>query len=95
VLWRPPYGRRTADAAKILAAKRSRVVLWNLDSQDWNPKMDPAMITDRMISLMLLWRRGILLFHDVHPKATAVVPALVRAFGAAVSWQDCHAFPAA
>jgi peptidoglycan/xylan/chitin deacetylase (PgdA/CDA1 family) len=95
VLWRPPYGRRTADAAKILAAKKSRVVLWNLDSQDWNPKMDPAMITDPMISLMLLWRRGILLFHDVHPKATAVVPALVRAFGAAVSWQDCHAFPAA
>jgi peptidoglycan/xylan/chitin deacetylase (PgdA/CDA1 family) len=93
VMWRPPYGRRTADAATILSAKRSRVVLWNLDSQDWNPHIDAGQITNRMVSLMLLWRRGILLFHDVHAKAAAVVPALVRTFGPAVRWQDCNAFP--
>ena len=95
MMWRPPYGRRTADAAKILAARNTRVVLWNLDSADWDPRMDAAKITDRMISLMLLWRRGILLFHDIHPKGATAVPALVRTFGAAVRWQDCHAFPPA
>lgn len=95
MMWRPPFGRRTPDAARIMSTKNTRVVLWNMDSEDWNPKMDAARITDRMISLMLLWRRGILLFHDVHAKATAVVPALVQTFGNAVSWQDCHAFPEA
>ena len=95
MMWRPPYGRRTADAAKILAARNTRVVLWNLDSADWDPQMDAARITDRMISLMLLWRRGILLFHDIHAKGATAVAALVRTFAAAVRWQDCHAFPPA
>lgn len=31
---------------------------------------------DRLITLMLLWRRGILLFHDIHPKARTALPGI-------------------
>jgi hypothetical protein len=29
---------------------------------------------------MLLWRKGIILFHDVHPKAEIAVPAINEYF---------------
>jgi peptidoglycan-N-acetylglucosamine deacetylase len=89
VLFRPPYGQRKKELAAFLAGKRSREMLWNLDSQDWNAKIDAAQVTARMESLILLWRRGILLFHDVHEKAPVAIPALVQAFGPAATWADC------
>ena len=68
------------------------MVLWNLDSQDWNATVAPGPTTDRVISLMLLWRRGILLFHDVHDKVHGAVPKLLDfAHGAGLEWKDCHA----
>lgn len=76
VWFRPPYGQRTLEQAHYLAAHDGRVVLWNIDSQDWNAKLPAAAMQDRLVTLMLLWRRGILLFHDVHPKARQALPEL-------------------
>lgn len=74
--FRPPYGQRNAEQIAYLKARDGRVVLWNIDSQDWNAKLQPAAMQDRLITLMLLWRRGILLFHDIHPKARTALPGI-------------------
>ncbi len=94
-LFRPPYGQRTLESADALAARGLTLVLWNIDSQDWNPKISAGDVGNRVLSLMLLWRRGIVLFHDVHDKAQAAVPYLVeRTRNAGVGWVDCRRYPA-
>ncbi len=93
VLFRPPYGQRTKEIASWASAARSPVVLWNIDSQDWNAKMPATAVPDRMLTLMALWRRGILLFHDTHAKAAHALPELVRtARAAGLTFLDCHTF---
>jgi peptidoglycan/xylan/chitin deacetylase (PgdA/CDA1 family) len=96
VLFRPPYGQRTKEIADWASNARSPVVLWNIDSQDWNPKMPATAVPDRMLTLMALWRRGILLFHDTHAKAAYALPQLVRtAHAAGLTFLDCHSFSTA
>lgn len=78
-LWfRPPYGQRNAELVAYLKKQGGRVVLWNIDSQDWNVRLRPEAMEDRLVTLMLLWRKGMLLFHDIHPKARQVLPELQR-----------------
>lgn len=74
--FRPPYGQRIERAALQLAEAKGRIMLWNIDSQDWNAKVSGEEAAGRCLALMLLWRRGILLFHDIHPKAQVAVPLL-------------------
>ena len=76
VYFRPPYGQRNKRLADYLALKNSKNILWNIDSQDWSSKINAQEIADRQITLMLLWRKGILLFHDVHAKAQVAVPII-------------------
>jgi hypothetical protein len=48
-------------------------------------------VGDRVITLMLLRRSGILLFHDVHPRALAALPQIAAtAARAGVSFLDCR-----
>lgn len=89
-LFRPPYGQRKADSGAFFQAQSLRVALWNLDSQDWNSHVDISDISNRMIVLMLIKRHGVLLFHDVHPKAKAALPVMFKELGNAVEWGDCH-----
>ncbi|MBJ6762311.1 polysaccharide deacetylase family protein [Myxococcaceae bacterium JPH2] len=90
VLFRPPYGQRSAELTTFLKGEGASVVLWNIDSQDWNAKIGPAPMTDRLVSLMLLWRRGIVLFHDVHDKVHVALPQLLDfASTAGLQWRDC------
>jgi peptidoglycan/xylan/chitin deacetylase (PgdA/CDA1 family) len=91
VFFRPPYGQRSAELAAYAPGSGSPVMLWNLDSQDWNAHMAADAIPDRMITLMALWRRGILLFHDVHPKVFRALPALgLFARTTGLRFRDCH-----
>ena len=70
-----------------------QVGLWNIDSQDWSNKVSADAAAQRVLTLMLLWRRGVILFHDIHNKAPVAVSWLVRATeGSGVSWQDCHSY---
>ena len=92
VLFRPPYGQRTEELTRFLTDEGASVVLWNIDSQDWNASVAPGPTTDRVINLMLLWRRGILLFHDVHDKVHVAVPRVLDfARSAGLEWKDCKA----
>ncbi|MDD1608836.1 MAG: polysaccharide deacetylase family protein [Methylococcaceae bacterium] len=88
--FRPPYGQRKADSGGFFQQQGLQVTLWNLDSQDWNNQVNSDDILNRMLTLMLIKRHGVLLFHDVHPKAKAALPVLFNELGNAVEWQDCY-----
>jgi peptidoglycan/xylan/chitin deacetylase (PgdA/CDA1 family) len=88
--FRPPFGERRADSDAFFRQHGLKVVLWNLDSLDWSDQVDAQIVGNRVLTLMLLKRRGLILFHDVHPKAAATLPALFQRLGKAVDWGDCH-----
>jgi peptidoglycan/xylan/chitin deacetylase (PgdA/CDA1 family) len=89
-LFRPPYGQRKSDSGAFFQSQGLQVALWNMDSQDWKAEIDAEDIINRMETLMLIKRRGVLLFHDIHPKAQKAVPVIIEDFGGAVEWGDCH-----
>lgn len=89
-LFRPPYGQRKDDSSTFFQSQSLHVALWNLDSQDWNSHVDVNDIVNRMITLMLIKRHGVLLFHDVHPKAEVALPKIFKVLGNAVEWGNCH-----
>jgi hypothetical protein len=69
-----------------------KLVLWNIDSHDWDDGLTADDVEARVMSLMLLWRRGLILFHDFFPRSQKVVPRLVSWLAHdGVTWADCHA----
>jgi peptidoglycan-N-acetylglucosamine deacetylase len=89
VYFRPPYGQRNKTVVEYLNNHQSKVMLWNMDSQDWNKEITGKEVADRQITLMLLWRKGILLFHDVHSKVQTAVPLINNYFRKAdIKWID-------
>ena len=88
--FRPPYGQRRPDSGPFFREQGLQIALWNLDSQDWNAHVAPAEIIDRMTTLALVKRHGVMLFHDVHPKAKVALPVIFEKLGNAVEWRDCH-----
>lgn len=75
--FRPPYGQRSIEFIEALKSKGCEIVFWNIDSQDWSSKMSAPEVLNRVITLSLLWRSGIVLFHDIHPKARSILPSYV------------------
>lgn len=93
-LFRPPYGQRRADSGEFFREQGLHVALWTIDSQDWNAKVDAGQVQSRLLSLMLLWRHGTILFHDIHDKARTALPWVLRQTrGAGVQWLDCRRYP--
>lgn len=91
--FRPPYGQRLSDSGSFFSHQGLQVALWNIDSQDWNSHVKAADAGQRVLTLMLLWRRGVILFHDIHAKAEVAVPWLLNNTAqAGVVWQDCHGY---
>lgn len=90
-LFRPPYGQRRADSGAFFAAQQLHVALWDIDSED--AQLTAAQSADRVISLMLLWRKGIIAFHDVQDRAKAAVPLILQQTAeSGIAWEDCHQF---
>jgi peptidoglycan/xylan/chitin deacetylase (PgdA/CDA1 family) len=90
-LFRPPYGQRKADSESYFVDHHLKVALWNIDSQDWNSGLSPQDSGQRVLTLMLLWRHGVILFHDTHTKAPTAVPYLVtQTQGSEVKWMPCR-----
>jgi len=68
-------------------------MLWNIDSQDWNRKLTNQQVADRVTTLMLLWRRGIILYHDIHKPALHNLPILQKLVNQSeLLWLDCRQF---
>lgn len=88
--FRPPQGQRTAEMSGQVF---ERIVLWNIDSQDMSPGLSTQQVADRVTTLMLLWRKGIIRWHDNGPKAAAALPELFLALQTSpVRWVDCRTF---
>ncbi len=89
--FRPPFGQRPPDSGPYFASRGLRVVLWNIDSHDWQDEVTADDVEQRVMSLMLLWRRGLILFHDFFPKARTAVPHLISwSAHDDITWIDCH-----
>ncbi len=89
--FRPPYGQRLANSGEFFASNHLIVALWNIDSQDWNAKVSNQDSAQRVLNLMLLWRSGVILFHDVHTKAVNAVPWIIeQTKQSGITWDDCH-----
>lgn len=90
-LFRPPYGQRKADSGAFFSDHHLQVALWNIDSQDWNGMVSGDEAGQRVLTLMLLWRHGVILFHDIHSKAQIAVPYLLaQTHGSSVKWAECR-----
>jgi peptidoglycan/xylan/chitin deacetylase (PgdA/CDA1 family) len=92
--FRPPYGQRRSDSGDFFESQQLDVMLWNIDAQDGSSQLSAEDSGDRVLTLMLLWRRGIIVFHDAQLKARTAVPALLAATAqSGIAWEDCHDFP--
>ncbi|HVJ62298.1 MAG TPA: polysaccharide deacetylase family protein [Tahibacter sp.] len=92
-MFRPPYGQRTTDSGDWFKQQGLQVALWNIDSQDWSAKIDATQVGSRVLTLMLLWRHGVVLFHDVHPKAAKALPWIVeQTKGSGIMFGDCRGY---
>jgi peptidoglycan/xylan/chitin deacetylase (PgdA/CDA1 family) len=90
-LFRPPYGHRRADSGEFFRAQNLRVSLWNIDAKDDNPRLTVEQISDRALTLMLLWRRGTVVFHDAVNKAQSALPLLLaNTWQSELTWDDCR-----
>ncbi len=89
-LFRPPYGLRTADSGDFIHAQQLKVALWNIDSQDWNMPITATAVVNRTLTLMLIKRHGVVLFHDAYPNVKSALPMILHKLGDAVAWSDCH-----
>jgi peptidoglycan/xylan/chitin deacetylase (PgdA/CDA1 family) len=89
-LFRPPDGQRRPDSEPFFRGQKLQVALWNIDSLDWSRQLDASDVENRVVALMLVKRHGVILFHDIHPKAKTLLPTLFQETGTAVNWGDCH-----
>ncbi len=90
-LFRPPYGHRRADSGEFFRSRNLRVSLWTIDAHDQLPRMTSAQISDRVQTLMLLWRRGTVVFHDSGAQAQSALPLLLaNSAQSELTWEDCR-----
>jgi peptidoglycan/xylan/chitin deacetylase (PgdA/CDA1 family) len=93
-LFRPPYGHRRADSGQFFRDQQLQVSLWNIDSQDATGRITAEQAAHRVLTLMLLWRRGNIVFHDSTDKAQQAIPWLMaNTAQSGVIWEDCHIYP--
>lgn len=91
-LFRPPYGQRRADSQAFFASQGLQVLLWNIDAQDQGA-LSAEQSAQRVLTLMLLWRHGVIQFHDAQPKAQEAVDWLLKQTAqGGIGWEDCRHF---
>ena len=92
-LFRPPYGQRRADSQAFFSSQQLQVALWDIDSQDSNGQLTAEQSGQRVLTLMLLWRRGVIVFHDAQAKAQTAVPWLLQQTAqSGIGWEECEDF---
>ncbi|MDF5894238.1 polysaccharide deacetylase family protein [Pseudomonas syringae pv. syringae] len=90
-LFRPPYGHRRADSGDFFRTEHLRVSLWNIDAEDDTGRLSAEQVGDRVLTLMLLWRKGTVVFHDMANKAQSALPLLLaNTAQSELIWDDCR-----
>ncbi|WP_110991661.1 polysaccharide deacetylase family protein [Pseudomonas sichuanensis] len=91
-LFRPPYGQRRGDGEAFMASQRLRVSLWDIDAQDDGPLTAEAS-AQRVMTLMLLWRKGVIQFRDYLPKAQPALEWLLQHTAqSGIGWEGCREY---
>ncbi len=75
-IFRFPYGARNKEGLDVLGGLKLTSVMWNIDSLDW---ADPvgASVADRVLKAVDQQKKGIVLFHDIHPRAMQALPIVL------------------
>lgn len=76
--FRTPYGagRNSLAVRQRIADENMIHVFWNVDSLDWQDKNAESVFA-RVKKQMQLAKRGIILFHDIHPQSLAATKILM------------------
>lgn len=81
-LFRAPYGARNTQVMAKLKSDRLTSVMWNIDSLDWSDPV-PSSIAQRVLDEVEKYKRGIVLFHDIHARTVETLPLVIEALQAA------------
>lgn len=77
IIVRPPFGQTSQKVKEMLHGQGWHEILWDSDSRDWENK-NPDRILYRVMKSA--GPGSIVLFHDIHPGAAAMLPTMIRAF---------------
>ena len=90
-LFRPPDGQRRSDAEGFFNAQGLRVALWDIDAQDGAGKLKGNPSAQRVLTLMLLWRHGVINFNVKQDAVKAAMPWLItQTAQSGIGWEDCQ-----
>jgi peptidoglycan/xylan/chitin deacetylase (PgdA/CDA1 family) len=90
-LFRPPDGQRRADAEGFFKAQGLQVALWDIDAQDGAGRLKGNPSAQRVLTLMLLWRHGVINFNVKQDGVKTALPWLVtQAAPVGIGWEDCQ-----
>ncbi|KKX57283.1 MULTISPECIES: polysaccharide deacetylase family protein [Pseudomonas] len=90
-LFRPPDGQRRADAAAFFKAQGLQVALWDIDAQDGAGKLKGSQSAQRVLTLMLLWRHGVINFNVKQDGVKTALPWLItQTAQSGIGWEDCQ-----
>lgn len=77
-LFRPPYGSHDKELDVLTDDEGMVSVMWNIDSMDWADPI-PESIVNRTLSELNKYKKGILLFHDIHKQIVNALPNILTA----------------
>jgi len=81
-VFRCPYGACGGNGSNIrqMIANEGMIhTFWNIDSLDWQDK-NAASITNRVTKAMAIAKKGIILYHDIHPQSVESTRMLMDAW---------------
>ncbi|MBK5352435.1 polysaccharide deacetylase family protein [Pseudomonas sp. TH41] len=90
-LFRPPDGQRRSDAEGFFTSQGLRVALWDIDAQDGAGKLKGNQSGQRVLTLMLLWRHGVINFNAKQDAVKTAMPWLItQTAPSGIGWEDCQ-----
>jgi peptidoglycan/xylan/chitin deacetylase (PgdA/CDA1 family) len=90
-LFRPPDGQRRADAESFFKGQGLQVALWDIDAQDGAGRLKGEQSAQRVLTLMLLWRHGVINFNVKQDALKTALPWLVvQTAPVGIGWEDCQ-----
>lgn len=90
-LFRPPDGQRRSDAAGFFHNQGLQVALWDIDAQDGAGKLKGNPSAQRVLTLMLLWRHGVINFNMKQDAVKTALPWLItQTAQSGIGWEDCQ-----
>ncbi|WP_095055621.1 polysaccharide deacetylase family protein [Pseudomonas sp. Irchel s3b2] len=90
-LFRPPDGQRRSDAEGFFNSQGLQVALWDIDAQDGAGKLKGSQSAQRVLTLMLLWRHGVINFNVKQDALKTAMPWLItQTAPSGIGWEDCQ-----